>query len=95
MAKKTAKKPATRGTDAGSEAGVLSSDLYGLGKEIEGVAEELHPLWHLEALADNVGHLAEPLSSLATAVAMKTLIEHGTEEDRQAALAHLKRIYLE
>ncbi|HZT76055.1 MAG TPA: hypothetical protein VFA27_05320 [Vicinamibacterales bacterium] len=89
-----AKKPMKQVKKSQIPAGDLGAALYALSQEIKGVAEELHPLWHVEELADNVGNLIAPLDALATAAAMKVIAEYGSEDDRSAVVAYLTRRYL-
>lgn len=62
-----------------------------LADAVDSVAEELRPLYHLEPVADNIGELANALHRLANATALSVIAKHGTEKDREAAVAHLKR----
>jgi hypothetical protein len=64
--------------------------LYGLAKELSGVAEELRPLYHIETVADNIGELASALHYLAQATALSAIAKNGTEEERKIALTSLK-----
>jgi hypothetical protein len=88
-AKKTnvARMPKTATDDYGSH-------IHGLAKElsaaIDGVAEQLGPIYHVEVIADNLGSIASALSGLANAVALQTIARNGDEEDRAKAVAKLK-----
>jgi hypothetical protein len=65
--------------------------LYGLAKELGGVAEELRSLYHIESMSDHIGDLASALHDLANATAMSVIARSGTDEDRAVAVAYLKR----
>jgi len=57
---------------------------------IADIAAELGALYKLEAIADNLGEIASALHGVATATAMRVLVEHGSQDDREIALVHLK-----
>lgn len=90
MAKKTqaTKKSETADSDVGS-------GLLGLCKELGGIAEELRPLYHLEASADNLGDLASALNGVSQALAASVIAAHGKQEDRLKAVEHLKSWFWE
>jgi hypothetical protein len=64
--------------------------LHGLAKELGAVAEELHPLCHVESMSDHIGSLAAAVSDLARATAMSVIAKRGTDEDRAVAIEYLK-----
>jgi hypothetical protein len=82
-----------RTTDISDGLGDIGHGFYGLGKEIEGVAEESRPLYHLELLAEYLGSLASALDNLANATAISAIAKHGTEEDRTRAIEYLKQYF--
>ncbi len=90
MTKKTPKKPNSGKAPASSDDD-LGTAVYGLAKAVESVAEELRPLYHIEQIADNLGALAPELDGLAKATAMSVIAQHGSNEDRAAAVSYLKR----
>jgi hypothetical protein len=64
-----------------------------LAKEIEGVAEELHPMYHIEQMGDYVGDVASALNGLSNTNALSMIPRYGTDEDRVVVVAILKRGY--
>jgi hypothetical protein len=82
---KTNVPPVTRNT--GDDVGTA---LRGLAKEVGTVAEELHPLRHVESMSDHIGSLAAAVSDLARATAMSVIAKSGTDEDRAVAIVYLK-----
>lgn len=87
MPKKKTRKMIKPAEDASPDTG---HGLYGLAKAIEGVGEELHPLYHIEQMGDYVGDLSSALNSLANATALSVIAQHGNAEDRTAAVERLK-----
>jgi hypothetical protein len=88
-----AKKPSLAVAPASTAADDTSSAIGTLARAVSDVAEEVRPLYHIESLADNAGHLsavAAALESLANATAMSVIAKNGSEEDRAIAVAHLK-----
>jgi hypothetical protein len=83
--RKTIKK--TKSPNADSDTGV---GLHALADTIEGVGEELRPLYHLAAVADNLGSLSSALDGLANATALAAIAQYGSSEDRTTAVALLK-----
>jgi hypothetical protein len=71
----------------------LGLGLLGLAKEIEGLAQEVRPLYHIEQMGDYVGEVANAVHHLANATAMSVICQYGTDEDRAAAVAYLKRCH--
>jgi len=73
-----------------------ASALYGFAKElsasVDEVAKELRPLYHVENVADNVGELASAIARLASVTSLSVIATHGTDEDRAAVVAQLKRL---
>jgi hypothetical protein len=45
---------------------------------------------HLDEIGDMVNRLANALDRLASAAAMRVIAEHGSQDDREIALIHLK-----
>jgi hypothetical protein len=89
MATKKAK-PASRSKKSSSaklELDVeIGQGLYGLGKELEEIANQLRKLGELselEPLSDNVADMARALHALANATALSVIAKHGTEENVQ------------
>jgi hypothetical protein len=60
-------------------------------KALNSVDEDLRPLRHTEEIADNLGRLATALDGLSNAMAMSVIAQYGTDRDREAAVAYLKR----
>jgi hypothetical protein len=50
----------------------------------------LRDLYHLDEIGDMVNRLANALDRLASAAAMRVIAEHGSQDDREIALVHLK-----
>ena|SRR5258708_7206374 len=78
-----AKIPAPTNYDTGT-------GLYALAKAIEGVGEELQPLYKIEDLNDRLNDIASALYELARASQMGLIAQYGGEEDREIALKYLK-----
>ena len=85
----------TKKKAAGATEAEYGSALYGLAKELEGVGKELSPLYHLEAVADNLASMATSIDALAHAQALAVIAQNGTKEERSAAVANLKRRWLD
>jgi len=83
--RKTTKKAKSEKTDSDIGVGV-----HALAQPIEGIGEELRPLYHLEVVADNLGTLSSALDGLANATALAAIAQYGSTEDRTAAVARLK-----
>jgi hypothetical protein len=90
MPKKTnvARMPKSTSNDSTARA------LYGFAKELsaslDGIAEELKPHYHIEEVADNLHSIASALNGLAKAMAMQTIAQNGSDEDRSKAVTYLK-----
>jgi len=86
MAKKmnTPKKPKNNGNDD------TGKGFHALANAIEGLGE-LPASYRMEEIADNLASLASELGTLAHVSAMSVIAQHGTEDDRTAALKYLKR----
>ena len=69
----------------------LRSEIYGLARAIDGIAEELGPLYKMEYVAESLNRIAVALQRLATATAVSVIAQHGTADDRAEAVAGLKR----
>lgn len=85
------RKPSTstklKSAEIGGDTGVA---LHGLARTIEGISEELRPLYHIEAVADNLASLATALDGLSDATALGVIAQYGSSEDRAKAVARLK-----
>lgn len=71
-----AKKTAPPKSDMALAADVLSEDLW--------------HLRYLEDIGNNLGQVANSLEYLADTVMLRTIVQHGSEEDRGAALGLLR-----
>jgi hypothetical protein len=88
MAKKVIKGKNTAKTAAVADD--QGAGMYGLAKAIEGVADEIRPLYHIEQMGDYVGDLASAVNNLANATALSVIAQHGSTEDRAAVVERLK-----
>jgi hypothetical protein len=84
MAKKT---NAPNGGDGGGD---LGTGLYALAKAVEGLGE-LPASYRIEEISDSLGGISAALDRLANTTAMSVIAQYGTNEDRAAAVKHLKR----
>jgi hypothetical protein len=86
------KKPSkSKKSPAVKDDGSTGQALYGLTKELGSIlADELHPLYHLEEMAQSVNDVAVAMDTLARATAMSVIAKNGSEEDRAKAVSFLK-----
>jgi hypothetical protein len=85
MTKKTTKPVPTAGGN--DEIGL---GLHGLAKAMEGVGEELQPLYKIEELNEALSAIASALHDQANISRMSIVAQYGTQEDREVALKYLK-----
>lgn len=91
MAKKKTTRPKKAVPSKQDSDADFGNGLYGLAKAIESVAEEIHHLYHLDTINDNIGQIAAAADSISNAVAAYVIAQHGTEADRKEVVAYLKR----
>ena len=92
MAKKKAKRSdAKRRAAPVSDAPSARTEGPGTLADIAEALGSLSDLYHLDKIGDMVNRLANALDSLASAAAMRVIAEHGSQDDREIALVHLKR----
>ena len=61
-----------------------------LASAIDGVAEGLQFLSHVESIAEHLGSLASAVGALADATAASVIAQHGTATDRERVVEQLK-----
>jgi hypothetical protein len=97
MAKKSSAVAELPITEAAEDIG---SSIGDLARATALIAEELGPLYKIEDVADQLRHLsdieavADTIKHLADVMALSTIAKNGTDEDRAAVVAKLKRSFI-
>lgn len=87
--KASAKKGAAKKiADASDSVGGISAALVALARSVDDSG--LGYLIHLDTISDHAGELASSLDAVAMALAASVIAQHGSAEDRAAAVKHLK-----
>jgi len=81
----------TKATPKPSEASDdLGSGFLALATAVDGIAEELRPLYKIEDLNDNLAGIASSIHDLANATKLSLIAKHGSDGDRARVVAWLK-----
>jgi hypothetical protein len=82
-------KPAATKQTTTNDSGAAALAIKLVAESIDDLASEVRPIYHIEALSDNIGELASAMYRLANVTAYSALAAHGDKEDRESALNNL------